>query len=151
MNHGRNPIPPLWTDTVREEHGLASKERRRIVRIAHGVNVLRPQPGVAQTPGGGLLRQLPGGEGYRALAVFAAAEPLLFRGGNDLTVNHKGRRGIVEYGDDSQHPHTLGLPVSGRVTRCLGRGLHHLFDRDAHQGRMCCLVWIFGQLCRIVG
>ena len=84
----------------------------RVVGVGHRVQVFRPQPSLLQAPGGRQLRQLPGRERHRPLAVLAPAEPFLLRGSHDPPVHDQRGRGVVEDRVDSEHPHQAGTPVS---------------------------------------
>jgi hypothetical protein len=44
----------------------------------------------------------------RILAVLAAAEALLFRGGHDFAIDDQGRGGIMEDGVDAEDAHRSG-------------------------------------------
>src|SRR5204863_8072295 len=61
------------------------------------------------------LRQLPGGERYRALAVLAPGEPLLLRSGSHLAVEDERHRRIVKDRVDSEYPHELPVPQIDRA------------------------------------
>ena len=52
-------------------------DQGRVVGVGDGIKIIRSQPALGQAPGDRLLRQFPGGERDRALAVLAPAEALL--------------------------------------------------------------------------
>nr|KEP23200.1 hypothetical protein DA06_10895 [Georgenia sp. SUBG003] len=90
---------------VHQPHLLGGAGEVRVVGVGDDIQVRGPQPRLREAPAHGELRQLPGGERHRPLAVLAAAEPLLLRGGDDPPVDHQGCGRVVKQGVDSQYAH----------------------------------------------
>ena len=91
------------------------------------------------------LRQLPGRERHRPLAVLAPAEALLLGGGNDLAVHHQGGGRVVEQGVDAENTHEPHLPSrrrfnTGSPEKCpvprRERGVHRVCP-DTTAGKHC--------------
>ena len=81
-----------------------------IVRVTNRVEIFGPQARLRQAPRGGLVGLFPSRKRHRSFAVLASAEPLLLGSGHDIAVDDYGRRGIVKYGVDAEHPHVVALP-----------------------------------------
>ena len=77
--------------------------QRRVIRVGDRVDVRRGQSRVVQAERDRLLRQLPGGEGDRCLAVLAPCEALLLGGGDGLAPHHESGGGVVEDGVDPEN------------------------------------------------
>jgi hypothetical protein len=97
---GAEPLPIVGGEVL-AHGGLGG-----IVGVGHGVEVFRFQPCPLQAPPGGLLGQLPGGEGHGGLAVLAAREALLLRRRDEPAVHDDCRRRIVENGVNPQDTHS---------------------------------------------
>lgn len=83
----------------------ALDDQGRVVGVGDRVDVLGGEACLLQAPGRRLLRQLPGREREGPLAVLAAAEPFLLRGGDDAPVGDDRRGGVVKDRVDAEKSH----------------------------------------------
>ena len=105
-------LPAVLGDVVRrrrrQARGRTSRPPRRGPRA--------PGPPRSRHQRIGRLRQLPGRERHRRLAVLAPREALLLGGRHDLAVDDERGGGVVEDGVDAQHLHRRRLRSGKRST-----------------------------------
>src|SRR5262249_1475922 len=87
--------------------GIMFPPQPRVERIAHMVDVARPQPRMLQTEFDGTLGELVRVVDARLFAVLDAVEPFLLGGGDERAVDQHRRGGFVIDRVDSQNVHRL--------------------------------------------
>ena len=111
---GAQPLPIIRRDVTTRRRGTL-----RIIRVRHGVEMLRADRRLVETPPRRLLGQLPGRKCSGGLPMLTAGEALLLGGGDHRAVDDKCGRGIVEHRVDTQNLH-IELPRPVQVGVCVG-------------------------------
>src|SRR3954467_6755826 len=94
---------------------LGGPRESRVVGVGDRVQVRGLETGLREAPARRQLRQLPGGERHRAVAVLSPGEALLLSGCHHPTVDDERDRGVVEQRVDAEHAHgappRVGCPL----------------------------------------
>src|SRR5947209_1505523 len=84
---------------------VPAQKKIRIIRVRDMVHVGQRDPSLGQAVVDRMERQLPRRERHRPLGMLAVREPLFLRGGDDDSVSHEARGGIMIDGIDPKSEH----------------------------------------------